>query len=129
MSDKSKATAEKLTPPPGAIELPSGGWALLRGPETATGSDVHAIRRTLNIDGDGDILNGAAATALAVLLDDWQFPQDAYPEPPRLPSRANAVSMLGMLRAADLMALEEAVMPFVSRIMGLRRKLTAADPS
>ena len=129
MSDKSKATAEKLTPPPGAIELPSGGWALLRGPETATGHDVHAIRRTLNIDGDGDILNGAAAMALAVLLDDWQFPEDLYREQPQLPTKANAVSMLAMLRAADLMALEEAVMPFVGKVMGLRRKLTAGDPS
>lgn len=124
MSDKSKT--ETLTPPPGAIELPSGGWALLRETSAANGATVQRVRRALNLDGDGDIMTEACATAITALLEDWQFPGDVKHA---FPTYANASAMLAQLPADDLLVLEEHVTPWVGRILGLRRKMTATGPS
>lgn len=126
MIDDINIESTELPLPDGALRLPSGGWALLKPSSLATGRDVRVIRRALNEEGTGDIMSGAMAATLGALVVDWQIPGR-----PQLPLPMAGRASLDMLPADDLLTLEEAVRPFMLRILGQepKRKAGESDPS
>lgn len=108
---------------PGAVRLPSGGWAILRDPAQLTGRDVRRVRAALNADGTGDILDGALTAGIGVRVTEWQIP--ARPQLP-LPVNGNRTG-LDLLPADDLLTLEDLVRPWVMRVLGQEKK-AEADP-
>jgi hypothetical protein len=118
------SVADQFPMPPGAMRLPSGGWAQLRPFDDLTGRDIRVIRRALNAEGTGDILGGALAAGIGAVVCDWQIPNRPQLElPTREPSK-----VLDRLPARDLLALEAHVRPFVEQILGKEDKGKADEP-
>jgi hypothetical protein len=127
MSDTEVAEATTEIPLPGLpgeVRLPSGGWAQLKPFSAATGADVKRVRRALNADGTGDILGGAFAAGIGVVVVEWQIPGQSMLQLP-----FNNPAVLDRLPADDLLALEDTVRPWVLRILGHEKKAGEADPS
>lgn len=106
------------------VRLPSGGWAALMPTSELRGQDVYRVRRGLDKDGAGEMMNVSLAAAIAVRVLDWRLPGFPDNQPP-LPHRDPKV--LGAISADDLICLEEHLMPWVQRVLG--KKPETADPS
>lgn len=124
--EEAETTEIPLPGLPGEQRLPSGGWAQLRPVSSLTGADVRRIRNALNSEGTGDILGGALAAGIGAVVMDWQIPGRNQLVLPRVGAK-----VLNELPALDLLHLEDAVRPFVLRILGKEEKAKdgETDPS
>lgn len=116
--------SDLLPMPDGAMRLPSGGWALFKPFDLATGKDIKRIRGALDADGTGEILTGAMARTLAALVVEWQFPRL---EQVVLP--CHSLATLDRIPALDLLTMEEYVQEFTQRVLGRKPEQGKTDPS
>lgn len=89
------------------LELPSGGWAVLRDPMELRGRDRREVQRAI-MDPDRKIASALDITdgAICMLVESWSLPYL-----PNAPLPRTNPEVLGDLSIQDQMALETAVEP------------------
>lgn len=99
-------TTEVRPKPDGAIDLPSGGWALLSDPDEMTGKERRYLRESINQmrTGMGDLYNDLLYRALAVRVVAWEIPGK-----PNWPLPHTGVMAIERIRAKDLEVLEDSI--------------------
>lgn len=103
--------------PPGAHQLPSGGWVLLTEESEHSGRDVYELRRALDVKGSGSQGSAVLQTAIGLRVSRWHIPGR-----PNLPLPRGNNTWLSMLTVADTLALEELVQDWAQWLAtGVRR--------
>jgi hypothetical protein len=89
------------------LELPSGGWVVLRDPLELRGKDRREVQRAI-MDPDRKIASALDVTdgTICMLVESWSLPYAPNAPLPRVDPR-----ILGELTIADQMALEQAIDP------------------
>lgn len=117
-------TTEVRPKPDGALDLPSGGWALLSNPDDMTGKDRRYLRECLNkmSEGMGALYNDMLFRALAVRVIAWEIPgRENWPLP------HTGLMAIERISARDLDALEGAVREWARQTSGVADSQESVD--
>jgi hypothetical protein len=90
-----------------------------------TGRHVRELRKAMNEDAMGDVMNVLLAHAACIRVTGWEIPgRPALPLPQPLDK---AQSYLDMLPARDVIAIEDLILPWAREMAGMRQREDSAE--